>query len=213
MSLTIFGVYQYAALPKVTLRKIIEMNTKKGVINSQAVYDEINKRKGWTIPKPGNNDQVGIDFSYETAGAFFLPDGHKAGMKVFDENGQVEVIVFLAPLQRTSPHDVILEMQQFEEGIRESIEDNIRELILNKGQGSTLKVREDPYHGYPSVYAQDARCSICELKGASIRKNGSVAILIGECDKHNFTSDPMNTLPICELLQIWSILIATVAQV
>lgn len=208
MSMTIFKLTLIASLPNSVLHKIVEKNTdSNNVADSQAIYDQIKHLHGWTSPEP-SNDQIGIE-NYEHVGIVYdgsWAEGKKQGMNIKDDGNEIKIFIFDIPLQRTSPEDVILEMQSFEKDIRSSIEDNVRDLIFKNGRKGKLLIKEDLYHGYPSVYSQNAHCSICELKGAYVKNDGKVSFIVGPLDKHNNPSNPFNVKPISELLQVWSIL-------
>ncbi len=208
MALTIYATHQWADLSAETLRDIIRRHTAHGKMDAQRIYDEVAKLCRWASADD-NHSQVAVDTSYETCGEFVLPDHRKGGMYILNTADEVEIVTFVAPIQRRSPQDVVLEMQEFERGVRLSIEENIRDLIFRNGKNGTLKTKEDDYLGFPAVYSQNARCTINELKGATVRKNGKIGFLVGTLDKHTVPADPISVLPVSELLQAWTILAET----
>lgn len=92
-------------------------------------------------------------------------------------------------------------MKAFNLRIRKTICKEITSLV-EKNHGA-IACYEDSYYGFPTVYADDARCSIPELKGAMLNNRGRVILRVGKEDHR----DHLKVLPIPELLQVWDILI------
>lgn len=100
-----------------------------------------------------------------------------------------------------TPSQVKQIIADFQDGVRKKI---LNELIdLLKNNGNIIYTRQDPYYGYPSVYGEDARCSIMQLRYAYISKAGNLMY------KTDSGDDPgcFKNIPTYELLQVWDILL------
>lgn len=102
-----------------------------------------------------------------------------------------------------SPLTIKERMLSFQEEIRNEITHGIVELL--REHDGVIMTREDPYHGYPSVFDEDARCTISRLKGARINSYGQPVFLTG--GENRIKQPHCEVLPISELLQVWDILL------
>lgn len=95
----------------------------------------------------------------------------------------------------------------FQKELRTAIEKNL--IDLTTAHGGMVAILEDDYEGYPRIYADDAHCSIMELRAVEVTKEGKYKGRI------NLVTGPHNRIkkPHCdnlsngELLQIWDCLI------
>ena len=74
-------------------------------------------------------------------------------------------------------------------------------MLLRFG-GGRIRVAEDSFLGYPSVYAADSRASILELRGMKADQNGDPVLVTGQ----GTLKAAWETLPFEELLQVIDIL-------
>lgn len=106
-----------------------------------------------------------------------------------------------------SPKTVLKGMQVFQKRVHHDIEQTIVSLV--NARGGYIEVREDPYHGYPTIYSDDGRCSIMELKKVSIVKSGrnEGRLYLWTDDLSSMRQPHCNSLSIGEMLQIWDIIL------
>lgn len=106
-----------------------------------------------------------------------------------------------------NPQTTLAGLKKMNLEVKRNIENSIK-LLLEKN-GGEIYIKPDSYHGYPHVYTEDAHCSIMEFKKAYIKKDGKrEGRVFLETDLQSTPRVPhCENLAICELLQIWTLLI------
>lgn len=89
----------------------------------------------------------------------------------------------------------------FQDSVKSEIKHTIESLV--KANGGSVRMRLDSHGCYPSVYGEDAHCTVLSLVEIGFSRNGQVML---RCHS-NLKRPHLDYLPICELLQIWELVI------
>ena len=103
-----------------------------------------------------------------------------------------------------TPFIINAKIQRFQEEIREEIKSGIVELLQQNG--GAISIAEDPYYGYPSIYDENARCSILDFSGARLSRTNDVVLKTMSVIR----KPHLDHLPVAEMLQVWETLLFAV---
>lgn len=96
-----------------------------------------------------------------------------------------------------NPIDIQKRIEAFQKGVREEIVSEMKALLENRG--GSIKMKEDPYHGFPHIYSEDSHCTILSFQGAYLSRSGNIVLR----SHKNMRQPQLADLPIHEMLQVW----------